>query len=119
MNDWRCSSPSRKRRFEIRSVWSTKRNGSQFGCRFRFSAGDRAAALPDFPIPPAPPGGRGKNSPARLTPSPFGRPSASECRFSPALSSRCAPDGVSALRASYSHCPNASNSRTVLGEVSF
>ena len=24
------------------------------GCRFRFSAGDRAAAQPDFPIPPAP-----------------------------------------------------------------
>lgn len=34
------------------------------GCRFRFSAGDRAAAQPDFPIPPLhPPGGRGKEFP--------------------------------------------------------
>ena len=33
------------------------------GCRFRFSAGDRAAAQPDFPIPPAPPRGTGERIP--------------------------------------------------------
>ena len=33
------------------------------GCRFRFSAGDRSAAQPDFPIPPAPPRGTGERIP--------------------------------------------------------
>ena len=47
MNLWISIRPSRKRRFEIRSVWSTKRNGSQFGCRFALLEADSVPlALP-------------------------------------------------------------------------
>jgi len=42
------------RRFEIRSVWSTKRNGSQFGCRFPLREADSIPLTPAAArLPPA------------------------------------------------------------------
>ncbi len=54
MNRRISSSPSRSRRFEIRSVWSTKRNGSQFGCRFPLREADSIPLTPAAArLPPA------------------------------------------------------------------
>ena len=50
---WISCNPSRNRRFEIRSVWSTKKRSSQVAASL-FSSG----ALPSSP-PQTPPSGRG------------------------------------------------------------
>ena len=73
-------------RFEIRSVWSTKRNyGSQTAAVF-VSPREIGPLRSPTPHPPCTPqGDGGKDSPARLTPSPFGRPAASECCFFPGI----------------------------------
>ena len=81
INRWISSSPSMNERFEIRSVWSTKRNyGSQTAAVFVSPREIGPLRSPTSLSPLHPPGGRGKGFPRRASPSPFGRPAASEVR---------------------------------------